>query len=118
MKSVPERHALTATPANAGPPAPLPAPDDPRLARALEEYQAALEAGTRLNRHELLARYPDIAEKLAEALEGLAFVHTVAPQLQEPARDPAPAAAEVRPGLLLGDYRILREIGRGGMGVV
>jgi WD40 repeat protein/serine/threonine protein kinase len=96
----------------------LPPQDDPRLARALEEYQAALEAGTRLNRHELLARYPDIAEKLAECLEGLEFVHTVAPQLQEPALAPGTSAAGVRPELSLGDYRIIREVGRGGMGVV
>jgi serine/threonine protein kinase/WD40 repeat protein len=106
------------TPVNPGPRAPLPTPDDPRLARALEEYQAALEAGTKLNRQELLARYPDIAEKLAECLEGLEFVHTVAPQLQEPARAPGTAPAEVRPELPLGDYRIIREVGRGGMGVV
>src|SRR5262249_9429870 len=72
----------------------------------------------RLNRQELLARYPDIAEKLAECLEGLEFVNTVAPQLQEPALPPGIAAAGVRPVQSLGDYRIIREVGRGGMGVV
>jgi WD40 repeat protein/serine/threonine protein kinase len=118
MKSTPEGHAITTTGTNAGPRVPLPTQDDPRLARALEEYQAALEAGTRLNRQELLARYPDIAEKLAECLEGLEFVHTVAPQLQEPAHDSGTSPAKLRPELPLGDYRIIREIGRGGMGVV
>src|SRR5438128_438725 len=118
MKSTPEEPCTTTTPANAGPRVLLPTRDDPRLARALEEYQAALDAGTKLNRHELLARYPDIAEKLAECLEGLEFVHTVAPQLQEPARAPGTSPAELRPELPLGDYRIIREIGRGGMGVV
>ena len=35
--------------------------EDPRLAQALEEYLAALEAGRKPNRHEFLKRYPAIA---------------------------------------------------------
>jgi len=38
------------------------------LVRALEEYLAALEAGDRPKREDFLARYPDIADVLAEPL--------------------------------------------------
>jgi len=95
--------------------------DDPRLTQALEEYQAALEAGVRPDRRAFLARYADIAGSLTGCLDGLDMLHTSGSQLQPeakrarpPAPDPAPAAA----ALPLGDFRILREIGRGGMGVV
>jgi serine/threonine protein kinase/tetratricopeptide (TPR) repeat protein len=96
-------------------------PEDPRVVRALEEYRAALEAGRRPGRGEFLARHPEIAEALAECLDGLEFVYAAAPHLSgvgsEPPRD-KPATPSVLPGGPLGDFRILREIGRGGMGVV
>src|SRR5262249_11787312 len=64
------------------------------------------------------ARHPDIAEELADCLEGLEFVCGTGPHLSAPP-DPAPANGPVAPaGLPLGDYKITREIGRGGMGVV
>src|SRR5437762_3379272 len=104
-------------------------PDDPRVVRALEEYAAALKAGQRPDRHEFQARYPEVAEALAECLEGLEFVQAAAPLLQPPPlghpalgagflTPPAAAATEFCPEGPLGDYRILREVGRGGMGVV
>jgi serine/threonine protein kinase/WD40 repeat protein len=91
------------------------AQDDPRVIGALEEYLAALEAGQRPDRQAFLAQHEDIAPALARALDGLEFIQTAAPQFPEPA-DPPPG--EVRPEGPLGDYRIVREIGRGGMGVV
>jgi serine/threonine protein kinase len=92
--------------------------DDPRLLAAVQEYHAALEAGGRPSRQDFLARHPEIAAELSECLDGLAFLWSAAGQLSRPAADlPAP---EVDPLLQspLGDYRIVREIGRGGMGVV
>ncbi len=96
--------------------------DDPRMLQAVQEYQAALEAGQKPDRQEFLARYADIAEALAECLGGLEFVHTAAPQVREvtpnrPTADFA-SASEIQPEGPLGDFRIVREIGRGGMGVV
>ena len=102
--------------------APLPSPDDPRVVKALEEYSAALNAGMRPDRYEFQARYPEVATALGECLEGLEFVRAAAPLLQGDVwgRTPATSAAadECYPGGPLGDYRIVREIGRGGMGVV
>jgi eukaryotic-like serine/threonine-protein kinase len=93
---------------------------DPRVVRALEEYAAAVEAGRRPNRQEFEARYPEIAAELAACLEGLEFIEAAAPQLAHPAvsRPPGSTAADFWPADALGDYRIVREIGRGGMGVV
>src|SRR5262249_35841718 len=89
--------------------------------RAIEEYLAALEAGCPPDREAFLARHQDLAGALAECLDGLEFVCGAAPQLQQSALD-APAVEEagpeVPPGTPLGDFRLLREVGRGGMGVV
>jgi serine/threonine protein kinase/Flp pilus assembly protein TadD len=112
----------TQAPSTGKPRASRPTPDDPRVVRALEEYSAALKAGHRPDRHEFLASYPDVAEALDECLEGLDFVQAAAPLLQPPAGDnlaaASAAAAELSPEGPLGDYRLVREVGRGGMGIV
>jgi serine/threonine protein kinase/Tfp pilus assembly protein PilF len=94
--------------------------DDPRVIRALEEYLAAQEAGRKVDRAEFLARYPEVAGALANCLDALEFVRVAAPQLQasEGNRPEGPVDAVADIGTPLGDFRILREIGRGGMGVV
>jgi tetratricopeptide (TPR) repeat protein/serine/threonine protein kinase len=99
-----------------------PSQDDPRVIQALEDYLAALEAGPRPDRQAFLARHAAIAPALAQALDGLEFIQTAAPQLHgsagnDPVRSPD-IAAEVCPEGTLGDFRIVREVGRGGMGVV
>jgi serine/threonine protein kinase len=87
-------------------------PDDPRVVSAVEEYVNALEAGERLDRQAFLARHADIADALAGCLDGLDFINAVGPQLDE-----APSTEAAAPSQL-GDFRILREVGRGGMGIV
>jgi serine/threonine protein kinase len=116
-----------------------------RLTQALEEYSAAIEAGQPIARELLLSKYSDIADELQGCLDSLAFIREVAPQLADQAADPVmrgspdsvvrgspdrahPASSVLRgypdPADLastpatLGDFRIVREIGRGGMGVV
>ena len=103
----------------------VPGDDDPRLVAAVQEYMAALEAGKRPNRKEFLARHPDIAADLAACLDGLAFVHSAAAEMHSGGTGPgAAAAAEAHPeadaatAKPLGDFQLVREIGRGGMGVV
>jgi WD40 repeat protein/serine/threonine protein kinase len=93
--------------------------DDPRVIRAVEEYLSSLETGPKLDRQELLARYPEIAAALAKCLDGLEFVHLVAPQLSEvcPGQQLS-SATDIQPEGPLGDFRLVREVGRGGMGVV
>src|SRR5438105_446479 len=94
-------------------------PDDPRLVEALEAYVAAQEAGQAPERQDFLTRYPEIAGELAECLDGLEFIRTAGPRVREPAPDPAgDSSPALGPEIPLGDYHIVREIGRGGMGVV
>ena len=79
---------------------------------------AALEKGTPPNRKQFLLEHADIAADLAICLDGLEMVHSAATKVR---RQPSP-----RPLLggtqfasqPLGDFQIVREIGRGGMGVV
>src|SRR3954453_4668534 len=75
------------------------------LVRVLDEYVAALKAGQAPDRAAWLARHPDLAAQLDSCLAALEFIHRA---------DPPAADSPTR----LGDFRILREVGRGGMGVV
>jgi serine/threonine protein kinase len=93
-----------------------PSPDDPRVVEAVEEYLAALETGQRPERQAFLARHADIAAAVAECIDGLQFLHAVTPRLQAPACAPE-GLGELTPEPL-GDFQIVREIGRGGMGIV
>jgi hypothetical protein len=81
------------------------APREPasRLAALLEQYAADLQAGRTPDRDKLLKDNADLAAELEPCLSGLEFIHR--------ARQPGAPAH-------LGDFRIVREVGRGGMGVV
>lgn len=89
--------------------------DDPRLVRAVQEYLGALEAGNRPDRRALAGRYPDLAEAMAPYLDALDLMHGAEALRAAPEPDVAAAPLGAEP---LGDFRILREVGRGGMGVV
>jgi serine/threonine protein kinase len=100
--------------------------DDPRLMAAMREYMAGLDNGHRVNRRELIARHPEIAAELSACLQGLSFVRGAAGQLSggggasmasSPAPSPGGVDAAIQ-GTPLGDFRLIRELGRGGMGVV
>jgi serine/threonine protein kinase/Flp pilus assembly protein TadD len=97
-----------------------PSPDDPHVVRALREYLDALADGPTPDRDLFLQQHADLADRLAPCLDGLHFVRRTAPRSASAAgglpKDQSPA--EVGPGPVLGDYRIVREVGRGGMGVV
>jgi serine/threonine protein kinase/WD40 repeat protein len=96
--------------------------DDLRVIAALEEYRAALEAGLRPDRERLLVRFEGTATDLAACLDALDFVHAVAPQLSRSGTGPSPVSgsefALELAGTPLGDFRLIREVGRGGMGIV
>src|SRR5690348_15992663 len=95
--------------------------DDPRLHQAMEEYLQLLQSGQRPDRDAFLARYPELAHALAVCLQGLDFVHGAGAELSQPAggvADEGAAGDALEPAQSLGDFRIVREVGRGGMGVV
>jgi tetratricopeptide (TPR) repeat protein/serine/threonine protein kinase len=93
--------------------------DDPRLTGAIEKYLTLCEAGETPNRREFLARYPEFSAELAACLDGLDFVHCVAPHLREQSQPRDSDVGDAVAGrVALGDFRIVRQLGRGGMGVV
>jgi serine/threonine protein kinase len=113
-----------------------PPPPDPdagsredRLNHVLLAYVEAWEAGERPNRDEVLAAHPDLREDLAlffSQRDRLASLRSLA---QEVDHEPARASQVTNEGRheitvpeaisgQLGDFRLIREIGRGGMGTV
>ncbi len=101
--------------------------DDPRVVAALDEYLAELEAGNKPDRRAFLSRHAAIAVALTECLDGMEALHTDVKNSEfgvgnlsfaSVSSPHAPFSPEWQPGAPLGDYRIVREIGRGGMGVV
>jgi serine/threonine protein kinase len=91
-----------------------------REARLTEALLAYVEA--RQDRGRLLATYPDLRQDLEEFFAGHDEVERLTTALREGvARDfkpPSPLAEVAHDLGRLGDFRLLREIGRGGMGVV
>src|SRR6516165_6511662 len=91
-----------------------------RLDEIATAYLQEIERGNAPRPAEWLARYPDLAEELAAFFAAQDQVAQLAAPLRAAA--PAPEAAAT-PGNLgtvryFGDYELLEEIARGGMGVV
>ena len=86
-----------------------------------EEYSARLRAGEKPTIEEYELRYPEHAELLRTILPSIALVERVSNddsvQPKSSASHLVSPIANGRPSSL-GDYEIVREIGRGGMGVV
>jgi hypothetical protein len=96
---------------------PVPPIDDPNVIRVVEEYLATLEAGQTPDRKALQARHPEIADALGVCLDMAEFVRGAGSKFELPA-DATQADGLIHCASPLGDFRLLREIGRGGMGVV
>jgi serine/threonine protein kinase len=82
------------------------------LARVLDSYLKAVETGEAVDPEILAAAHPEIAERLRACL---AVLH-VASQVES--RIDADTAIDPAVDTRLGDFRILRIVGRGGMGIV
>ena len=88
--------------------------EDDELTCVLADYLAAVEAGEALDQEELIANHPAIAERLRTCLKGLHLVEEFACSIGAGAANAEAGAT----GPTLGDFRIVRALGRGGMGVV
>src|SRR5262245_54077275 len=95
---------------------PTDAPDrEEKLAEILLEYVEAVQAGRAPDRDALLLRHPEFASDISEFFAGRDQVERLAaPLRQAVGLQLGPVEGSDR----LGDFRLLRELGRGGMGVV
>ena len=88
-----------------------------RLVKVLDDYLAAEQRGDAPDKSALLAAHPDLADDLQACLASLDFIRRAATTGPNEPSVGIPFEAEPPTGRL-GDFRIIREAGRGGMGVV
>ncbi|MCU0711207.1 MAG: serine/threonine protein kinase [Pirellula sp.] len=101
---------------NAAPSHPSDPFDDPRVIEISREYYSLLEQNVKPDRQALIDRHPELREVIEDCLDGIDLAHGMqktSPHLpgvgaNDPVVSPQP----------LGDFKILRELGRGGMGIV
>ncbi len=95
-------------------------PSETRLVEVLDDYLAAAQEGRAPTREELLAAHPELAADLETCLASLEFIRQASLSASPLVGHlPAIEGDQGKPGLGdLGDFRIIREVGRGGMGVV
>lgn len=94
--------------------------EEDRIAGLVKDYMNQWEAGRRPNRADLLASHPEIAKAMTPYLDGLDAIYDAGLtkrilSFDEEIATPDANGAWPQP---LGDFRIVREIGRGGMGAV
>jgi hypothetical protein len=85
------------------------------MGEIVDDFLERMGRGGRPDIEEYARRYPDLATILRQMLPALQVMHLSA---ASGPRAPEGPAMEIEPGGPLGDFRIVREIGRGGMGVV
>jgi serine/threonine protein kinase len=84
-----------------------------------EQFLERYRQGERPSLREYIDRHPELAEDIREVFPAMALMENIA-VVSEPAQDSpkAPSAPEAVPLQQLGDYRLIRTIGHGGMGIV
>src|SRR5262249_5798184 len=87
-----------------------------RFDELAEEFAARYRRGERPGLQEYIDRCPDLADEIRELVPAVVGVERVGKD--QPERPGAVAAVALPPLDQVGDYRVLREVGRGGMGVV
>src|SRR6516225_7838480 len=90
---------------------------DDLLDRLVEEFAGRLRRGERPALKDYMDRYPELADEIGELFPAMVEVEQ-AKELCHDRDATARTEAPAPPPPQVGDYRIVREIGRGGMGVV
>ena len=92
------------------------------LHEIIERYESSLRTGNATTVEECAARYPEHAEQLLRILPTVIALAELEKQFDDPVRlqadSPERLSAEQPTMQPLGDFRLLHELGRGGMGIV
>ncbi len=92
--------------------------DDNRVDELAEEFARRWRAGERPSVDEYTARYPQWADEIRDVFPAVALMEQLKPVREDDRPPAAPPADLGRPPERIGEFSIVREIGRGGMGVV
>src|SRR5580658_1674794 len=95
----------------------LPDEQEAQVLGILEEYLGELECGGRPSPEDWIAQHPDLEDVLRAYLRELDQLHQAGLPRSFPANENPAARVNGERGRL-GDFQIIREVGRGGMGVV
>src|SRR5687768_7271536 len=89
---------------------------DVLLSQLADEFAARYRAGERPRVQEYLDRHPELADDIRELFPAMVAIERVKEDHQEGEKeaDEPPAQTPQQ----FGDFRIIREVGKGGMGVV
>ena len=93
--------------------------NDPVLAEVVAELANRLAAGDAVDLEDYVARHPDRAESLKQLWPAVRMMADLGQSSHAAATGASSGETDLESGSgVLGDYRLLREIGRGGMGIV
>jgi serine/threonine protein kinase/tetratricopeptide (TPR) repeat protein len=91
---------------------------DDRIDELAEDFARRWRAGERPSVEEYVERYPQWADEIRAVLPAVVMMERLKPRPSGTLSVPEPAANNDVVPRQVGEYRIVREIGRGGMGVV
>lgn len=89
-----------------------------RLDQLAESFAERYRRGERPSLTQYISAHPDLADQIRELFPALVIMEQVDQDLPLPSGGSAVAPSLTAPLPQLGDFRIIREVGRGGMGVV